>query len=106
MLRGLSRRISALPPSSCKPTGQGGEVLVAKARDNKQSITLSAPVTLTVTPPPLGTGTGLRGDYAIAADRYEPFIAGPSEQGLCAWALAHAAATAAWPADLRGRAAE
>ena len=49
--------------------------------------------------------TGLRGDYAIAADRYEPFIAGPSEQGLCAWALAHAAATASWPVDLRARAA-
>jgi hypothetical protein len=48
--------------------------------------------------------TGLRGDYAIAADRYEPFAAGPAEQALCAWALARASSTAAWPAPVRAQA--
>lgn len=45
--------------------------------------------------------TGLRGDYVIPADRYEPFAAGPVEQALSAWALARAAATGSWPDDLR-----
>lgn len=45
--------------------------------------------------------TGLRGDYAIPADRYEPFAAGPVEQALSAWSLARAAATDTWPDDLR-----
>ena len=48
--------------------------------------------------------TGLRGDYVIAADRYEPFAAGATEQALCAWALARAAATAGFPESLRNQA--
>ena len=48
--------------------------------------------------------TGLRGDYVIAADRYEPFAAGATEQALCAWALARAAATASFPETLRNQA--
>jgi hypothetical protein len=48
--------------------------------------------------------TGLRGDYAIAADRYEPFAAGPAEQALCAWALARASTVASWPAPVRAQA--
>ena len=45
--------------------------------------------------------TGLRGDYVIPADRYEPFAAGPVEQALSAWALARASATDSWPDGLR-----
>jgi hypothetical protein len=47
--------------------------------------------------------TGLRGDYVIAADRYEPFAAGATEQALCAWALARASATASFPETLRNQ---
>lgn len=50
--------------------------------------------------------TGLRGDYVIPADRFEPFAAGPFEQSLTAWALARAASTASWPAPLRTQAHE
>jgi hypothetical protein len=50
--------------------------------------------------------TGLRGDYLIAADRWEPFVAGPIEQALTAWAFARAAATRSWPMPLRIQAAE
>lgn len=48
--------------------------------------------------------TGLRGDYVIAADRYEPFAAGATEQALCAWALARACATSSFPESLRNHA--
>jgi hypothetical protein len=41
----------------------GTHALVAKARDNRLAVTVSAPVTITVEPPPLGNGIGLRGDY-------------------------------------------
>ena len=41
----------------------GSHTLVAKARDNGLAVTPSAAVTITVTPPPIGTGVGLRADY-------------------------------------------
>jgi hypothetical protein len=41
----------------------GAHALVAKARDNRLAVTVSAPVIITVEPPPLGNGIGLRGDY-------------------------------------------
>lgn len=41
----------------------GTHTLVAKARDNGLAVTPSAPVSIRVTPPPMGSGTGLRGDY-------------------------------------------
>jgi hypothetical protein len=49
--------------------------------------------------------TGLRGDYVIVADGYEPFTAGPADQALVAWALSRAAGTAAWPLPVRDRCA-
>lgn len=49
--------------------------------------------------------TGLRGDYVIAADRYEPFTAGPEDQALAAWSLVRAGATAELPQPLRDRCA-
>src|SRR6185436_414027 len=41
---------------------------VAKARDNRLAVSVSAPVAIQVTPPPLGNGIGLRGDYFDNAD--------------------------------------
>jgi len=41
----------------------GSHNIVAKARDNGLAIAVSAPVTITVVPPPVGNGIGLRGDY-------------------------------------------
>lgn len=41
----------------------GTHTLVAKARDNALAVTPSAPVTVTVNPPPIGNGIGLRADY-------------------------------------------
>lgn len=41
----------------------GGHSLTARARDNRLAITESAPVMITVIPPPIGTGTGLIGNY-------------------------------------------
>lgn len=49
--------------------------------------------------------TGLRGDYVITSDRYEPFVARPADQAMVAWALARAAAVASWPVPLRESAA-
>ncbi len=48
--------------------GVGAHEVVAKARDNGLAVTVSLPVTITVTPPPIGGGTGLRGDYFDNAD--------------------------------------
>ena len=45
--------------------------------------------------------TGLRGDYALQSDRYEPFAGTPSDQAMAAWALARAATVATWPEDVR-----
>ncbi len=42
--------------------------LVAKARDNALAVTPSAPVTVTINPPPVGNGIGLRADYYDNAD--------------------------------------
>ena len=42
---------------------EGTHVIVAKARDNGLAVTTSSASTITVNPPPIGTGTGLRGDY-------------------------------------------
>lgn len=41
----------------------GTHMIVAKARDNGLAVTPSAPATITVQPPPIGTGIGLRADY-------------------------------------------
>ena len=49
--------------------------------------------------------TGLRGDYQLLADSYDPFTAGPADQALAAWALARAAATTGWPQSARDRCA-
>jgi hypothetical protein len=52
------------PPYTCywysAPTGP--HTIVAKARDNGLAVTPSAPVSITVTPPPVGNGTGLKAD--------------------------------------------
>ncbi len=52
----------------------GPHRLVAKARDNRLAVTVSAPVELTVQPPPLGQGVGLRGDYFDNLDFTGPRI--------------------------------
>lgn len=49
--------------------------------------------------------TGLRGDYALLSDRYEPFVARPADQAMVAWALARASTVASWPIPLRESAA-
>jgi hypothetical protein len=49
--------------------------------------------------------TGLRGDYAIPSDRYEPFVARPADQAMVAWSLARASAVESWPVPLRESAA-
>jgi len=41
----------------------GSHLLIAKARDNGLAVTPSAPVNITVEPPPIGSGIGLRADY-------------------------------------------
>ncbi|HKX60854.1 MAG TPA: lamin tail domain-containing protein, partial [Verrucomicrobiae bacterium] len=41
----------------------GVHTLVAKARDNGLAVTPSQSITITVNPPPLGSGIGLRADY-------------------------------------------
>src|SRR6185436_14434078 len=41
----------------------GSHSIVAKARDNRLAVTPSAPVVVTVNPPPIGSGIGLRADY-------------------------------------------
>lgn len=41
----------------------GSHVLTARAWDNGLAVTESAPVTISVTPPPIGQGTGLFGEY-------------------------------------------
>lgn len=46
----------------------GTHNLVAKARDNGLAVTPSAPAAVTITPPPIGTGIGLRADYYDNAD--------------------------------------
>ena len=43
--------------------GVGSHAIVAKARDNRLAVVTSSAVTITVNPPPIGTGIGLRGDY-------------------------------------------
>ena len=59
----------------------GSHTLVAKARDNGLAVSTSDPVTITVAPPPIGGGIGLRGDYYDNIDftgtrirRIDPFI--------------------------------
>jgi hypothetical protein len=47
---------------------------------------------------------GLRGDYSVAGDAYDPAYAGAADQALCAWALARAAGTEGWPESLRSQA--
>lgn len=42
--------------------------LVARARDNRLAVAVSAPISITVEPPPVGDGTGLRGDYYDNSD--------------------------------------
>jgi len=46
----------------------GSHTLLAKARDNGLAVTPSAPVNITVEPPPIGGGIGLRADYYDNAD--------------------------------------
>jgi len=46
----------------------GVHTLVAKARDNGLAVTPSAAATVTILPPPIGNGIGLRGDYFDNAD--------------------------------------
>jgi hypothetical protein len=41
----------------------GTHTLVAKARDNGLAVAVSSNVTITIVPPPIGNGIGLRGDY-------------------------------------------
>ncbi len=41
----------------------GSFAIVAKARDNGLAVTASAAANITISPPPIGLGTGLRGDY-------------------------------------------
>lgn len=41
----------------------GARTLIAKARDNGLAVSASAPITIVVEPPPMGTGIGLRADY-------------------------------------------
>jgi hypothetical protein len=43
--------------------GAGTYAITAKARDNKQATAVSEPAIVTVTAPPVGNGTGLRGEY-------------------------------------------
>jgi hypothetical protein len=43
--------------------GAGTYAITAKARDNKQATAISEPAVVTVTAPPVGNGTGLRGEY-------------------------------------------
>jgi hypothetical protein len=42
---------------------EGTHTLIAKARDNGLAVTTSSEITVTVLPPPVGTGIGLRSDY-------------------------------------------
>ncbi|MFO0962722.1 MAG: hypothetical protein U0625_07410 [Phycisphaerales bacterium] len=49
---------------------------------------------------------GLRGDYIVAADDYEPPSAAPFEQALTAYALAQVASVPTWPQPLREQALE
>jgi hypothetical protein len=72
----------------------GTHTLIAKARDNGLAVTPSAPVIITVNPPPLGTGIGLRADYFDNADftgprvrRIDPVVnfdwgSGPPDPGI------------------------
>ena len=46
----------------------GVHTLVAKARDNGLAVSPSAAITITVNPPPIGNGIGLRGDYFDNSD--------------------------------------
>jgi hypothetical protein len=41
----------------------GSHVLIAKARDNGLAVTPSPPLNITIDPPPIGRGIGLRADY-------------------------------------------
>jgi len=41
----------------------GSHTLTAKARDNGLAVTPSTPVNVTINPPPIGSGIGLRADY-------------------------------------------
>jgi hypothetical protein len=41
----------------------GSHALVAKARDNRLAVSVSSTLTVTVEPPPIGGGIGLRADY-------------------------------------------
>ncbi|HWN97206.1 MAG TPA: lamin tail domain-containing protein, partial [Methylomirabilota bacterium] len=59
----------------------GPHTIVAKARDNGLAVGTSSEVTITVTPPPVGSGIGLRGDYFDNPDftgtrvrRVDPFV--------------------------------
>jgi len=72
----------------------GTHTLIAKARDNGLAVTPSAPVIITVNPPPLGNGIGLRVDYFDNADftgarvrRIDPVVnfdwgSGPPDPGI------------------------
>lgn len=46
----------------------GVHTLIAKARDNGLAVSPSAAITITVNPPPIGSGIGLRGDYFDNSD--------------------------------------
>lgn len=41
----------------------GGHAITARARDNRLAVSVSGTINITVEPPPVGEGTGLRGDY-------------------------------------------
>ena len=45
------------------------------------------PAPLQGQPPVPALPMGMRGDYSPAADQYQPSIAPPMEQALCAWAM-------------------
>lgn len=100
----LARALPAVQPEPARP---GDAARLAAAAIGRLAAQLAVPPAADGLPPEAVAQmarTGLRGDYAIAADRYEPFAAGPAEQALCAWALARASSQERWPEPVRAQA--
>ena len=100
----LARSLPAVQPEPARP---GDAARLAAAAIGRLAAQLAVPPSAEGLPPEAVAQmarTGLRGDYVIAADRYEPFAAGPAEQALCAWALARASSQERWPQPVRTQA--
>jgi len=91
----------------------GTHSITARARDNRLAVTDSTPVSFTVIPPPMGTGTGLIGNYYNGANftgaliqRIDPTISFDWGEGAPAPGMNVDAFSARWVGQVQPRFSE